>query len=167
MGSSICRIRRILGAISISAIILPAFLISAQDSALAADLVRVKVKIANVRSGPGTKYKKKWSAPRNYPYMVLKRKGRWIQVRDYEGYKDWIHRNLTDKRPAVIVKEKSADIRKGPGKNHPIAFTSDRGVPYLVLGKRGGWFKVRHADGDEGWISRSQVWGALKVKTKM
>ncbi|MDP6482787.1 MAG: SH3 domain-containing protein, partial [Nitrospinota bacterium] len=77
----------------------------------AAQVVRIKSKTANVRSGPGTRFKKVWTAPQNYPYRVIKRRGRWLKVRDYEGYKDWVHKGLTDGKHAVIVKVKSANIR--------------------------------------------------------
>lgn len=162
-----CRTHGISRVISISAIILPVFLVSLQCPTFAAELVRVKVKLANVRTGPGINYKKKWTAPRNYPYRVLKRTRGWIQVRDYEGFRDWIHKKLTDKKPAIIVNTKSANIYKGPGKKQPILFTSDRGVPYRVLSRQGKWLKIRHSDGDEGWILRTQVWGAVKAKTKL
>ena len=135
--------------------------------ATASELVRIKSKTANVRTGPGTKFKKVWTAPKNYPYRVLQRKGRWINVRDYQGYKDWVHVALTDQKPAVVVKVKSANVRKGPGKYRPIIFTADKGVPFLVVGKRGGWLKVRHADGDEGWISRKVIWGASLMLSKL
>ena len=63
---------------------------------------------------------------------------------------------------AVIVKVKSANIRKGPGADQPALFTADKGVPFLVVGKKGSWLKVRHADGDEGWIARKLLWGASR-----
>ena len=130
--------------------------------ATASEVVRIKSKTANVRSGPGTRFKKVWTAPQNYPYRVIKRKGRWLKVRDYEGYKDWVHKGLTDGKHAVIVKVKSANIRKGPSTDQPAIFTADKGVPFLVVGKKGSWLKVRHADGDEGWIARKLLWGASR-----
>lgn len=127
---------------------------------LAAEMVRVKVKTANVRSGPGTNFNKVWKVHKNYPYRVLKRKGRWLNVRDFEGFKDWIYGPLTDHKSAVVVKVNRANVRKGPGTNYPILFTADMGVSFLVDEKRGKWLKVRHADGDNGWIFGKLLWGA-------
>lgn len=139
--------------------IILASLIFVGGAPLAAEMVRVKVKTANVRSGPGTKYEKVWQVPKNYPYRVLKRQGRWLHVRDFEGFEDWIYGPLTDHKAAVVVNVKRANIRKGPGTNYPILFTTEQGVPFRVLAKRRKWVKVRHSDGDEGWIFRRLLWG--------
>lgn len=135
-------------------------LIFVEAVALAADMVRVKVKTANLRSGPGTRFEKVWGAPRNYPLRVLKRKGRWLNIRDFQGFEDWIYAPLTDRKPAVVVKVNRANVREGPGTNHSILFATEQGVPFLVLDRSKKWLKVRHADGDEGWIFQKLVWGS-------
>ena len=125
----------------------------------AAEMVRVKVKQANLRAGPGTQYKKVWKVPRNYPYRVLHRKGRWLKVRDFEGFEDWIYAPLTDRNPAVVVKVSRANVRKGPSTSHPVVFTADAGVVFRVIDKKGKWIKVRANDGDRGWIYKPLLWG--------
>ncbi len=110
------------------------FLVWVGGAAGAREIVRVKVKEANIRAGPGTKYERVWRAPRNYPYRVLKRRGRWLRVRDFDGYEEWIYGPLTDGKPAVVVKVKRANVREGPGTNNPILFSAEKGVPFLVLG---------------------------------
>lgn len=137
-----------------------------QSVALADEMVRIKVKTANVRSGPGTKYKKVWEVPRNYPYRVISRKGRWMKVKDFEGFEDWIFSSLTDRRPAVVVKVKRANARTGPGKKYPVIFTADSGVAFEVLGKRGDWIQVRANDGDQGWIFKTLLWGFFDSSEK-
>jgi len=134
-----------------------------QGTSQAADIVRVKVKQANLRSGPGTKFEKMWNAPMNYPYQVVERKGKWLKVQDFSGYEDWIYGPLTDESPAVVVKVKQANIRKGSSTNDEIVFTADMGVPFLVLDKKGDWLRVRHEDGDEGWIYQNLIWGSYNV----
>jgi len=129
-------------------------------------MVRVKVKTANVRSGPGTKYKKVWKVPQNYPYRVVTRKGSWLKVKDFEGFEDWIYGPLTDRKPAAVVKVKRANARKGPGKEHPVVFTADTGVSFQVLGKKGDWVKVRANDGDQGWVFRKLLWGFFNTGSK-
>ncbi|NIO11113.1 MAG: SH3 domain-containing protein [Deltaproteobacteria bacterium] len=126
---------------------------------LAAEMVRVKVKIANIRSGPGKKFDKVGKVPENYPYRVLGRRGKWLKVRDFEGFEDWIYAPLTDRNPAAAVKVPKANVRQGPGTNHPIILTADKGVAFRVLTKQGDWVKVRTDEGDEGWVSRSLLWG--------
>jgi SH3-like domain-containing protein len=134
-----------------------------QGTSQAAETIRVKVKEANLRSGPGKKFEKMWNAPMNYPYRVMERKGKWLKVQDFSGYEDWIYGPLTDEKPAVVVKVKQANVRKGSSTNDEIVFTADMGVPFLVLDKKGDWLKVRHEDGDEGWIFQKLVWGSSKT----
>ena len=122
--------------------------------------VRVMVETANVREGPGTRFDRSWQAYENYPLKVVGRRGDWLKTVDFEGYEGWIHAPLTDRQPAVVVKNEWANIRSGPGTKHPVAFTAERGVAFLLLGTRGNWLKVEHADGDDGWIHKSLVWGA-------
>ncbi len=144
-------------------------LVALQGLSWAAEMVRVKVRTANIRSGPGTKFDKVGKVPENYPYRVIKRKGLWLKVRDFEGFEDWILGSLTDKEPAAAVKVPRANVRQGPGTNHPIILTADKGVAFRILAKQRDWVKVQTDEGDEGWVSRNLLWGfyeAVKKKGK-
>lgn len=114
---------------------------------------------ANIRSGPGTKHEILWSAGKYYPVDTIKRHGNWYQIRDFEGDQGWIYRSLLKKVPAVIVKANIANVRGGPGTNFRVLFRAERGVSFKLLHAKGKWFKVRHADGEVGWIHKSLVWG--------
>lgn len=56
----------------------------------------VKNKFANVRTGPGTKYKQTGFSPvlRYYSFRVMKVQGDWVQIKDQDGDSGWIHRPL-------------------------------------------------------------------------
>jgi len=56
----------------------------------------VKVKKANVRKGPGTKYSKTELSPviKYDTFKVLKIKGKWVKVVDEFGDKGWIYKEL-------------------------------------------------------------------------
>ncbi|NOZ25768.1 MAG: hypothetical protein GXO94_06750 [Nitrospirae bacterium] len=56
----------------------------------------VKVEKANVRTGPGTRFKKSSMSPaiKYDSFKVLRRKGEWVKVMDEFGDKGWIHRKL-------------------------------------------------------------------------
>ncbi len=118
----------------------------------------VNVSMANIRSGPGTKYKVLWKVERNHPIEVIKKRGEWYYFRDFEGDKGWIHSGLVSKAESVIVKKTRCHVRSGPGTNFDIVFDVEKGVPLKVLKHKGDWIKVRHEDGDEGWIHGSLVW---------
>lgn len=48
----------------------------------------------NVRSGPGTKFSILLTVERGIPFKVLKRQGKWLQVRHADGDQGWIHQSL-------------------------------------------------------------------------
>ena len=114
---------------------------------------------ANVRSGPGTDHQILWSVGKYYPVDTIRRSGNWYKIRDFEGDMGWIHRSLLKKIPAVIVKRTIVNVRKGPGINFRVVFQAEKGVSFRLLKRKGKWLKVRHEDGDVGWIHRNLVWG--------
>jgi SH3-like domain-containing protein len=118
----------------------------------------VSVKRANVRSGPGTNHDILLSVETYYPFDVLKKSGRWYKIRDFEGDVGWMHGSLLRQIPAVIVKGRLVNVREKPGTTFRILLQAERGVCFKRLGQKGKWLKVRHADGEVGWIHKSLVW---------
>jgi len=114
---------------------------------------------ANVRSGPGLNHEILWSVGKYYPVDIVKKSGNWYKIRDFEGDIGWMHRSLLKKIPAVIVKGALVNVRSGPGMKYRVLFQAEKGVSFKLLKKKKNWLKVRHADGDIGWIHKSLVWG--------
>jgi SH3-like domain-containing protein len=123
-----------------------------------AERLSVSSTIANIRSGPGTNYEILWKVESYYPIMVLKKSGSWINFRDFEGDEGWIHTSLLHKKPTVITIKNTCNVRSGPGTNHDVLFTVEKGIPFLILDRQKNWIHIRHADGDRGWIHKSLVW---------
>ncbi|MCG8470527.1 MAG: SH3 domain-containing protein [Desulfobacterales bacterium] len=127
--------------------------------AMAAKRVSVKGNAVNVRTGPGTKYEIIWKGvEKYYPLEVIDQADNWYYVRDFEQDTGWIHKKLVDKTETVITVKERCNVRKGPGAKKGLAFVVDSGVSFRVLGRKGNWIKVQHADGDKGWIHKSLVW---------
>lgn len=124
----------------------------------AAKRMSVSVPMANIRSGPGTKFKVLWRVELNHPLQVVKTSGEWIYFSDFEEDRGWIHRDIVSDADAVIVTKDKVNVRTGPGTDHDIAFTVARGVPFQVVERKGQWIRVRHADGEAGWIHNMLVW---------
>lgn len=124
----------------------------------AAERMAVKVDTANVRSGPNEKADQLWQVEKYHPLMILEIKDNWCRFKDFEGDQGWVHISLLDKTQTVIVKVNHCNVRTGPGTEHDIAFTVDKGIPFKVLQKKGDWLEVQHADGDHGWLFKSLVW---------
>jgi SH3-like domain-containing protein len=80
-------------------------------------------------------------------------------VSDFQGDRAWIYAPLTDSRPAVVVEADVANVRAGPGRRHEVLYTAERWTTFLVLNQRGGWVRVRHTNGAEGWIHETLLWG--------
>lgn len=120
----------------------------------------VGVSVANVRSGPGRNYEVLWKTEKFTPLEVLDRgeSGSWCYFQDYEGTKAWIHENLLRKMDTVITKTGLCNIRSGPGRDNDVVFQAEKGVPFRVTGRKGEWVRIRHADGDSGWIHKKLLW---------
>lgn len=123
-----------------------------------AERLTVGSEIANIRSGPGTKYDILWNVEKNHPLFILEKSGNWYRFRDFEGDEGWIHNSLLQDIPAVITIKDKCNVRSGPGTNNDVLFAVEKGIPFRVLNKQGNWIQIEHSDGDQGWIHKSLVW---------
>ena len=89
---------------------------------LAAERYAISGEIANIRSGPGTKYDIFYQAEKYYPVLLIDRSGNWCKIKDFEGDIGWVHKSLVSKIPSIITTSKKCNIRSGPGTNYDILF---------------------------------------------
>ena len=125
------------------------------------DALCVNVSDANLRNGPGTKYKKTWEVFKYMPFKKLSKKGNWYKVQDVDGDIHWIYKKLvTDKFKCAVVKVEKANIRNGPGINYSKNALSPslKYDSFKVLQTKSSWVKVVDEFGDKGWISRKLLW---------
>jgi SH3-like domain-containing protein len=128
------------------------------SSGIAAERMAVKAKIANLRSGPGSKYEVLWQVEKFHPILVIEKKGNWYKIKDFEGDMAWIHKSLLGNINGVITTKAKCNVRSEPETKGKILFTVERGVPFKVLKRSGNWIRIEHADGEIGWIYKSLVW---------
>ncbi len=57
----------------------------------------------------------------------------------------------------VLVADPYLELRTGPGRGYPINHVVPRGEQVKVLRRRTDWFRIRDADGREGWVHRDQM----------
>jgi len=126
--------------------------------AASAERLAVSAPVANIRSGPGTSHTLLWKVEKYFPIRVIEKSGEWYHFEDFEGDKGWVHESLVSKISTVVTKNDACNIRSGPGTNHQIIFTVEKGIPFKVLERQGSWIHIEHADGDKGWIHKSLVW---------
>ena len=84
----------------------------------------------------------------------------WSKVRDNRGDLAWIEKkHLTEKRN-VIVRLDRAQIRATAEDKAALVFEAERDVVLELLeAVSGGWAKVKHRDGQSGYVKAPQVWG--------
>lgn len=56
--------------------------------------VIVRVRRANIRTGPGTQHNLAFDADKGTPFKVLEEKGRWLKVEHRDGDVGWIFKSL-------------------------------------------------------------------------
>lgn len=94
------------------------------------------------------------------PVEVVVQLPQWAKVRDAEGDLAWIETSRLSPRRMVIVKAPRCAARQAPQLDAPRLFTAEAGVVLEMLeAAAAGWLKVRHRDGETGYVKASDVWG--------
>jgi SH3-like domain-containing protein len=126
----------------------------------AADFRSVAENAAVLYDAPSAKAKKLYVVSHGYPVEVLVLVEGWSKVRDVSGELTWIEsKQLSDKR-TVMVRTPLAQVREAADDNAPVAFQAQQNVLLELLEvASGGWLRVRHRDGQSGYVRVAQVWG--------
>jgi SH3-like domain-containing protein len=110
---------------------------------------------------PSVKGKKLYVVGRGYPVEVVVVVEGWVKVRDAGGELSWIESKLLTDRRTVMVKVALAPVHESADERSAIVFQAQQNVLLdLVEVAAGGWLRVRHRDGQAGFIKAAQVWGA-------
>jgi SH3-like domain-containing protein len=126
----------------------------------AAEFRSVAENAAVLYDAPSAKAKKLYVVSHGYPVEVLVVVEGWSKVRDAAGELTWIEsKQLSDKR-TVVVRMPLAQVREAADDNAPVAFQAQQNVLLELLEvASGGWLRVRHRDGQSGYVRVAQVWG--------
>jgi SH3-like domain-containing protein len=109
---------------------------------------------------PSPKGRKLFVAPRGMPVEVVLTYGEWTKVRDAVGDLSWVESKALTTRRNVIVAAASARVRANSEESAPVVFTADKGVLLeLVDTAAAGWVRVKHRDGQSGYVRAADVWG--------
>jgi SH3-like domain-containing protein len=132
----------------------------AAGNAAAAEFRSVGVAPAVLYDAPTERGKKLAIAPRNMPVEVLQSSGAFTRVRDVTGELSWIATRDLVPRRHLVVSAAAARVHQGPEEAAPVVFSAERNV--LLEANElpaNGWIKVRHADGQTGFVRAADVWG--------
>ncbi len=84
----------------------------------------------------------------------------WSKVRDSKGDLTWIEKKHLAEKRNVIVRAERAQVRAAAEDKAPLVFEAERDVVLELLeALPAGWIKVRHRDGQSGFLKAPQVWG--------
>ena len=109
---------------------------------------------------PSQRGKKLFVIKRNTPVEQVVNLEGWAKVRDADGGMAWIEKKYLSNQRTVIVTASRAEIRQKPEESAPLAFSAEQKVSLGYLETvSGGWVKVRHNDGQSGYVRATQVWG--------
>lgn len=109
---------------------------------------------------PSVKGGKLYIAPRGMPVEVILTYGAWSKVRDMAGDLSWLESKELVARRNVIVRVSNAKVRVMPDETSALVFSADKNVLLeLAESIAGGWIKIKHRDGQMGYIKASEVWG--------
>jgi SH3-like domain-containing protein len=113
---------------------------------------------------PSIKSKALYALGRDYPLEVIVNVEGWLKVRDAGGTVAWIEKKSVGDKRTLLVRSPTADVLAQPEAAAPVVFRAEQNVllelvdPAYVSATP-GWAKVRHRDGQVGFVRIQQVWG--------
>lgn len=131
----------------------------ATSPALALDYFSVS-EAAPVFDAPSVKSKALFVVLAGTPVELVVSLEGWSKVRDSRGDLTWIEKKYLTEKRNVIVRVDRAQVRAAAEDKAALVFEAERDVVLeLVEAVPGGWVKVRHRDGQDGFLKAPQVWG--------
>jgi SH3-like domain-containing protein len=113
---------------------------------------------------PSLKSKALFALGRDYPLEVIVSVEGWLKVRDAGGTVAWIEKKSIAEKRTLMVRTATAEVLAQPEASAGVVFKAEQNV-LLELADPGyatttpGWAKVRHRDGQVGFVRIQQVWG--------
>ena len=149
-------------------LIVAAFALAALSDTIGAAEFRSTAEAATVLyDAPSAKAKPLFVLGRDTPLEVIVPVEGWSKVRDAGGTIGWVEKKaLADKR-TLVVRVPLAEVRINPDDGAQLVFRAEQNV-LLDLAEPAasaattstpGWVKVRHRDGQAGFVRITQVFG--------
>jgi SH3-like domain-containing protein len=144
-----------------------AMLSGSPSPALGADFMSTSDAATILYDAPSARAKPLFVLGRDTPLEVIVPVEGWTKVRDAGGTIGWVEKGHLAERRTLVVRVPVADIRSSPDDGAPLAFRAENGV-LLDLAEPAasaattatpGWVKVRHRDGQSGFVRIAQVFG--------
>jgi SH3 domain protein len=132
----------------------------AATAAQAVDYVSVGESAAILYDAPSLKAKKLFVVNRYMPFEQVVTLDNWVKVRDHSGGLYWLEKRVLSDKKYVFAVNPVVDVRAGPDFGAARVFQVRQQVALELLESTGtGWVKVRHRDGEVGYVKSTEVWG--------
>ncbi len=130
------------------------------NTAHAVDYVSVGENSAILYDAPSAKAKKLFVVNRYMPFEQVVALDNWVKVRDRSGGLYWIEKRVLSDKRYVFALPPLLDVRAEPDSGATRLFQVRQQVALERMESTGtGWVKVRHQDGDAGYVRSTEVWG--------
>lgn len=126
----------------------------------AVDYVSVSAASAVLYDAPSLKAKKLFVVNRYMPFEQVVTLDNWVKVRDRSGGLYWAEKRVLSSKRYVFSLPAELEVRTTPDAGATKAFQVRQQVALEWLESTGsGWIKVRHQDGEVGYVRSTEVWG--------
>ena len=120
-----------------------------------------------IYDAPSVKAKPLFVFGRDVPLEVIVPVEAWIKVRDAGGTIGWVERKTLGDKRMLVVRVPMAEVRANPDESAPLVFRAEQNVlvelaetaSSAATTSMPGWVKVRHRDGQSGFVRITQVFG--------
>ncbi|HCI12467.1 MAG: hypothetical protein A2063_02070 [Gallionellales bacterium GWA2_60_142] len=135
-------------------------LLCGSGAAHAVDYVSVTEDSAILYDAPSLKAKKLFVVNRHMPFEQVVVLNNWIKVRDRSGSLYWVEKKSLSNTRYVFALSPLLDVRSAADFSSPVVFQVRQQVALERIESTGtGWVKVRHRDGETGYVRSTEVWG--------
>ncbi len=129
-------------------------------AARAVEYVSVGESSAILYDAPSAHAKKMFVVNRYMPLEQVVTLESWVKVRDRSGGLYWVEKRALSSKRYVFALAPLVDVRAAPDGGSALVFQVRRQVALEYIDSTGtGWIRVRHRDGNTGYVRRAEVWG--------
>lgn len=130
------------------------------SDALSANFVSVRKSSAILYDAPSSKAKKLYVVNRYMPFEQIVTLHSWVKVRDRAGKMYWVEKRALSNERYVFALPPLVDVRAGPTSSSSRVFQVRQQIALELLESTNlKWIKVRHHDGNVGYVRKAEVWG--------
>lgn len=129
-------------------------------AAHAVEFLSVTESSAILYDAPSLKAKKLFVVNRYMPFEQVVTLNDWVKVRDRSGGLYWVEKRVLGNKRYVFALSPLLDVRAAADFSAPVVFRVRQQVALERIESTGtGWVRVRHQDGETGYVRSTEIWG--------